>query len=246
MLLLLMYHQIIDPGLDYKVSIDKFTEHLKYLQKNFNIVAPGQTGIKDKINICLTFDDAYADFYIHVFPILKTLAIPAVLAIPVNFIEDATKVGNNTRLSVAYPLGLDHKEAHKSPLCTWEEIRKMVATGLVYPASHSFMHPDLTKINFSDAFKEICTSKRIIWIKLEKITEIMVYPFGAQNKQIHLMAKNHYKYLMRIGSAINVSWDQNILYRINADKLWKNNKKICKLNILWWKIKYFVNKIRGK
>lgn len=245
-MLVLMYHQIIDPKLDHEIIVNKFKQHLKYLQQNFNIILPGQIGIKEKINICLTFDDAYADFYIYIFPILKELAIPVVLAIPVGFIKDHTTVDNGIRLSVEYPLGLDHNQAHKSPLCTWDEIRKMVATGLVYPASHSFMHNNLTKINFSEAFKEICTSKRAIWVKLEKITDVMVYPFGAQNKQIHEMAKNHYKYLMRIGNASNINWSQSMLYRINADKFWQRGKKISALNILWWKIMYFFNKIRGK
>ena len=38
MLLILMYHQIVDPKLDTEVSINKFQQHLTYLQKNFNII----------------------------------------------------------------------------------------------------------------------------------------------------------------------------------------------------------------
>lgn len=246
MLLILMYHQIINPKVDLAVSINKFKQHLKYLQQNFNIVLPGQYLAKDRNSVCLTFDDAYVDFYIHVFPILKELHIPAVLAIPVNFIEDVTQVNQQERLSVAYPSGLDLNQAYKAPLCTWNEIRSMVATGLVYPASHSFTHANLTKINFSEVFKEICTSKRVIWIKLEKITEVLIYPFGAQNKSVYSIAKNHYRYLMRISGASNVSWDQKNLYRVNGDYLWQKNKHISKLNILLWKIKYFLNIMLGK
>ncbi len=247
MLLIFVYHQIIDPKFDIEISINKFQQHLKYLQQNFNIILPGQTIFKNKISICLTFDDAYADFYMYIFPILKELNIPAVLAIPAGLIQESTTVIDIERLKVSYPLGLDPKEAPKSPLCTWEEIRKMVATGLIYPASHSFSHANLTKISPQEVFKEICTSKRIIWIKLEKITDIMVYPFGAQNVWVHTMAKNHYKYLMRIGNASNFSWNQRILYRINADSIWQNNKKISKLKIFFlWKIKYLLNKIRSK
>lgn len=246
MLLILMYHQIIDPKNDIEVSINKFKQHLIYLQQNFNIVLPGDCLAKNKISVCLTFDDAYADFYIHIFPLLKLLNIPAILAIPANFIEDFTNVNNVDRLSVKYPLGLEKTETKKSPLCTWEEIRSMVASGLVCPASHSFSHANLAKINFSEVFKEICTSKRIIWIKLEKIAETMVYPFGAQNKQVHNMAKNHYKYLMRIGNACNYSWDQNILYRVSGDNLWKNHKYISIFQIFFWKTKYIINRLRGK
>lgn len=246
MLIILMYHQIINTNIDISGNINKFKQHLKYLQQNFNIVLPGQALSKEKNSICLTFDDAYADFYIYIFPILKEMNIPAVLAIPVNFIQESTTIAERERLSVEYPLGIDPKQAHKSPLCTWDEIRKMVATGLVYPASHSFSHPNLTKINFLEVFKEICTSKRIIWVKLEKITEVLVYPFGAQNSSVYSMAKNHYKYLMRIATAVNISWDQKNLYRINADYFWQNNKAISKLNLFFWKIKYCLNKITGR
>lgn len=244
MLLIFMYHQIINSRVELEVSVNKFQQHLKYLQQNFNIVVPGQTLFKNKISVCLTFDDAYADFYIHIFPILKTLNIPVVLAIPAGLIQDTTAVDNTVRESVVYHYGLDPKEAHKSPLCTWEEIKKMTATGLVYPASHSLTHANLTKINSSEVFKEICASKRTIWVKLEEITEIMVYPFGAQNRYVYAMAKNHYKYLMRIGNASNSSWNQGVLYRIDGDKLWKNNQPISKLKIFLWKINYFLNKLR--
>ena len=244
MLLILMYHQIINPKFDVEISINKFQQHLKYLQQNFNIVVPGQTLFKNKISVCLTFDDAYADFYIYIFPILKTLNIPVVLAIPVGLIQDTTVVDNIVRLSAIYADGLDPKEAYKSPLCTWDEIKKMVTTGLVYPASHSLTHANLAKINSPEVFKEICASKRIIWVKLEEITEIMVYPFGAQNRHVHAMAKNHYKYLMRIGNASNCNWDQKILYRIDGDKLLENNKPISRVKIFLWKINYFFNKLR--
>lgn len=241
-----MYHQIINNSMDIPNNINKFKQHLKYLQSNFNIVLPGQALSKEKIFVCLTFDDAYADFYIYIFPILKEMNIPAVLAIPVNFIQEATTIPEQARLSVEYPYGIDPENAHKSPLCTWDEIRKMVATGLVYPASHSFSHPNLTKINFSEVFKEICTSKRIIWMKLEKITEVLIYPFGAQNNAICSMAKNHYKYLMRIATAVNANWDQKNLYRIDADDFWQNNKAISRLDLFFWKMKYFINKITGR
>ncbi len=246
MLLVLMYHQIVDPKIDAEISINKFLQHLKYLQQNFNIIAPGQTILKDKISVCLTFDDAYVDFYHYVFPILKNLNIPAILAIPAGLIKDTTSVNITNRLSVDYPNGLNAAETTNSPLCTWEEIRTMVASGLIHPASHSLNHKNLAEIPFDEVYQEICVSKRTISLKLEKITETMIYPFGAQNKRVQDMANSHYKYVMRIGGASNCNWDQKVLYRIDADQFWKNNKTISVLNIFLWKIKYWCNKIRGK
>ena len=65
MLLILMYHQIIEPQVDPEISVSKLEEHLKYLQENFNIIVPGQNLLKN--NVCLTFDDAYIDFYHYIF-----------------------------------------------------------------------------------------------------------------------------------------------------------------------------------
>jgi len=246
MLLILMYHQIVDPKLDTEISINKFQQHLTYLQKNFNIIIPGQTIFKDKISVCLTFDDAYADFYCHIFPLLKKLNIPAVLAIPSGLIEDHTSVDQKARLAISYPDALNDAKASNSPLCTWEEIRAMIGSGLIQPASHSLTHKNLAKINFNEIYQELCVSKRIISLKLENITEIFVYPFGAHNRNTQDMANSHYKYVMRIGNASNCNWNQKILYRIDADHFWKHDKKISVANLILWKIKYYFNKIRGK
>lgn len=245
MLLILMYHNIVSSNLDPEISLGNLEQHFKFLQKNFNITLPGQNLLKK--NVCLTFDDAYIDFYHYVFPLLKKLNIPAVLAIPTGLIEDHTDVDLNLRLKAATNLLQDGiTKIENSPLCTWEEIKKMVNSGLVYPASHSLSHRNLSKIEYNEAYKEICISKRNILIKLENIGDTLIYPFGAYNNKIQNMANTHYRYVMRIGGAINKNWDQKVLYRVNADPFWKNNKKISNLNFLLWKIKYYFNMLRKK
>lgn len=242
-----MYHQIVDPKINAEISINKFQQHLTYLKQNFNIISPGQIATdQSKISICLTFDDAYIDFYHYIFPILKKLNIPATLAIPVGLIEDTTTVNLETRLAVNYPDGLNIAAAANSPLCTWSEIKTMLASGLVYPASHSLTHKDLAEITFDQAYQELCVSKRIILTKLENITETLIYPFGKSNRLIQKMANSHYKYVMRIGNASNRSWNQKILYRIDADPFWKHNKKISLVDLILLKAKYWYNRARGK
>lgn len=246
MLLILMYHQIVHPPIDPEININKFKQHLIYLQQNFNIISPGQTILKNKPSVCLTFDDAYIDFYYYIFPILKTMNIPAILAIPAGLIKDTTTIDIKKRLTVPYPEGLNSNQSSNSPLCTWSEIREMIGSGLVYPASHSLTHKNLATINFSEAYQELCISSHIISVKLEKIAEIFVYPFGRYNACVQDMANNHYKYVMRIGGASNCNWNQKILYRIDGDKFWQNNNQISLFNIILWKIKYWCNKLRNK
>jgi peptidoglycan/xylan/chitin deacetylase (PgdA/CDA1 family) len=241
-----MYHQIIDPLEDLKVNLDKFEQHLKYLQQNFHIIIPGQKILRKKISVCLTFDDAYADFYEFIYPLLKKLQIPSILGIPSGLIQDSTEIDINQRLAVSYPQGLNAEEAHRSPLCTWKEIKAMVSSGFVHPASHTHNHQNLGIISLGEAYEELCVSKRKILAKLEKIAETFIYPFGAKNSQVQNIANNHYQYVMRIGNSSNNNWHQKILYRIDADPFWKNNKKISFANLLSWKIKYWWNRIRGR
>jgi Polysaccharide deacetylase len=249
MLLILMYHQIVNSSssLDLEISIKNFENHLSYLQTNFNIVVPGENILKNKISVCLTFNDAYVDLYHYIFPLLKKFNIPAVLGITAGFIENTTNLDLTNNLGGAdYYKGINEEQPANVSLCTWEEIRIMVRSGFFFPASNSLNHKNLKLINKEDAYQEICRSKRIISLKLETIPEIFIYPFDAYTNRIHEITKAHYKYIMRMGEASNSSWEQNILYRINADQFWKNQKKISNSHIFAWKIKQYINKIRSK
>ena len=60
MLISLMYHHI--NGKEFSNDLEVFEKHLEYLTKNYMIVTPDDELKLDK-NLCLTFDDAYFDFY---------------------------------------------------------------------------------------------------------------------------------------------------------------------------------------
>jgi peptidoglycan/xylan/chitin deacetylase (PgdA/CDA1 family) len=129
-----MFHRVNDVTLGY--CPDVFAKYLHYLVRNFPIVVPGEKLPNAGIAICLTFDDAYYDFYHNVFPLLKKHQIKAVLAVPVKYIVDETSVANQTRLEVPYVQGMENpKYAQKIPFCTWNELREMSQSGLVEIAS---------------------------------------------------------------------------------------------------------------
>ena len=62
-----MYHHVNSDRCSNDLAI--FEEHLKYIKNNFKTIFPGEE-ITSK-SVCLTFDDAYADFYFLIFPLLK-------------------------------------------------------------------------------------------------------------------------------------------------------------------------------
>ena len=226
MLLVLMYHQVFNPK-DHQ-SLELFKEHLNYLNDNFPIILPGEPLVNNNVNICLTFDDAYSDFYHYVFPILKQKKIAAVLGIPTDFIQNTTNQNNNF-------------------FCTWPEIKEMVASKYVKPASHTCTHADLTKKNI-DLLFEIQTSKEKLYEILKTSIDTFIYPFGKTTKHIHTLTHAHYKYCMRIGSAINKNWynHNGLIYRINADPIWQQKQHITSKLLIKTKFKYYLNYIRKK
>jgi len=245
MLLILMYHQIADP-MDTQ-SLSAFNQHLIYLVENFKIVLPGDPVPAKQLSICLTFDDAYFDFYHHIYPLLRAYNIKAMLGIPTAFIQERRDVDKSTRLGIAYPEGLETLNHPKQPLCCWDEIIDMVQSGYVKPASHTHSH-----CNFLDKStlleKEIVGSKTLLEAKLKIPVDSFIYPYGNMTHKAHRIVKQHYEYGLRIGSAVNRNWQSHnkLYYRIDADHLWKDNKPFDMPMIKRFQRKFWLNKLRGR
>ncbi|MBS0358290.1 MAG: polysaccharide deacetylase family protein [Proteobacteria bacterium] len=218
MIINLMYHRVTVTNFTHEP--EAFEQHLKTLVSRYPIVVPGDYVPKNKAAVCLTFDDAYYDFYHVVFPLLKKYNVKAVLAIPVKFILDTTSIASETRLKVPYNDAMNQYESHAT-LCTWQEIQEMVNTGLVIPASHSYSHRDLTKSEV-DLKQEVIDSKSLLQEKTQCNITTFVYPYGKMTRALNRFVKKHYEYAMRIGSALNLDWQNfhGIHYRVDAEKIW--------------------------
>ena len=63
------------------LTLKTFESHLKFYKKYFNVVSLDdyyrQKFSKDKFNICLTFDDGFANNYKYVLPLLERYKLPA-------------------------------------------------------------------------------------------------------------------------------------------------------------------------
>lgn len=246
MLLVLLYHRI--NAAEYSNGLDIFSAHLKFLAERYPVVLPGDPLPPGKMSVCLTFDDAYLDFYQYVFPLLCELKIRALLGVPVKYIIESTALDPGTRLSVPYDEAMATEVyAKKAPFCTWNEISKMVASGFVEVASHSYSHRDLTDLGV-DLEKEIVGSKTLLEEKLPQKVTTFIYPFGKVNKKIHSFVTRHYSYAMRIGSALNRDWHNShgLIYRVHGDHLPNPTQPLKKINLPGYLFKYIINTIRGK
>ncbi len=243
--LCLLFHRI--GGSAYSNDPELFRKTADLIRTRYRVVVPGDAPAAGMLDVCLTFDDAYYDFYHHVFPLLRQLNMRALLAVPVKYILDRSSVSAGVRL------GVPHSEAmkeevfrEKAPFCTWEEIEEMVESGLVVPASHSFSHCAMTEA--TDPEREIVGSKEVLKQKLGRDVTTFVYPYGKCDAAVHETVMRHYDTAMRIGNAFNLNWHNRngLLYRVNADNLTSPDEPFGRARMVRYFLKMLSNMARGK
>lgn len=226
MIAILLYHHAFSDK--YGNAPEMLEEHFSYIAKHYQTVHPGQVS-ENPLSVCLTFDDAYFDFYAYAFPLLQKYGLKSILAVPTALIEDATHLSPKERL---------RKNAH----CTWEEIDEMATSPLIQLASHSHTHVNLK--SDADLAQEIVFSKERL--QSHAPVNTFVFPYGSFSSEALELATKHYKYVMRIGGAFNQSWDQRLLYRVPCDRLTAPSQPFQLLNRLRYQACYHLNKARSR
>jgi peptidoglycan/xylan/chitin deacetylase (PgdA/CDA1 family) len=237
MLLSTMYHHINSDR--FTNDLDRFEQHLQYVIDRFDIVVPGDSLSRQRESLCLTFDDAYYDFYHYVFPLLKKYQIKVLLAVPTTYILEDTDLPPQKRLS------LKHQEYYRgenprdfAPFCTWKELREMHESGHVLMASHSHNHRDLTLPNI-DLHEEAVTSKIILEREIGEKIESFVLPFGRYNRRSFELLQKHYRYIFKVGQGVNPDFRgiRGLIYRIDGDNM-ENDRSIFSFkSMLGYRIK---------
>lgn len=238
MILIIMYHRLVGLG---KLSNCKslFCDHLKYIKDHYPVILPGDPA--KQLSICLTFDDAFFDFYSDIFPLLEQMNLRAVLGVPTKYILEKSDRSKEQRLSIPYHQAQSlYKQA---PYCTWQELKEIAHTGLVEIASHSHSHPNMTLPGI-DLHQEMILSKQLIEEHLSQSVSTFIYPFGKTNQHLHREIKKVYAYDMRIGEAINDSWQaKKPLCRINGDCLSSVAAPFKIKSMIQYFVKYAVEKL---
>jgi len=244
MLTALLYHKIGDGK--YANPLPQFEAHLKWIAAHYPTVLPGDK-LPEGTSVCLTFDDAFFDFYHFVFPLLKKYNLKALLSVPTAFIPLSTSFSPEKRLEkvATFP---DKAPPLPSPaFCTWDELKTLSDSPLIQIASHSLHHRPLISPDV-DPKNELTASKDLLESNLGLTITTFVYPFGIFNKAVHTLAQKHYKIIMRIGEALNRSWSNsnNLCYRINADRLPHPNYPFSNLLHFKYTARYILNTLRKK
>jgi peptidoglycan/xylan/chitin deacetylase (PgdA/CDA1 family) len=214
MLIILLYHRAFVSR--YGNSPEVLRKHFHYLSNNYPITLPLEPLIPNKINICISFDDATFDFYHVVYPLLKEFNLRALLAVPAAYIAEDNLHPPEERLSSIVEFS---STAQPAPLsfCSFKELKEMVDSSHVQIASHGMTHVDLSRQDVDLKF-ELESSKKLLETALQISIDTFVFPYGKYNKQILIDARKIYKAVLRIGSGLNFSWKDPLLLRVNADQ----------------------------
>lgn len=214
MLIILLYHRAFTSR--YGNSPEVLRNHFQYLKNHHPITSPLDPLIPNKINICISFDDATFDFYHVVYPLLKEFNLKALLAVPAAYIAKENFNSPEERMSSIVEFST--KEA-PSPIsfCSFKELKEMVDSSHVCIASHGMTHINLSKEGVDLKF-EIEESKKILETTLQIPVDTFVFPYGKYNKHVLSEVKKNYKAALRIGNGLNFSWKDPLLLRINADQ----------------------------
>lgn len=177
----LMYHRIADSGSNhlarYRTSPEQFEQQLAFLRKN------GYYGITlrqwwyqisrrqplDGRAVLLTFDDGYADFFEHAWPLLDAYKFPATVFI----VADA--VGGHAD----WDSDLDDPPA----LLDWPTIRRLAASGIDF-GSHSGSHRALTSLSPRDALAQEQAARATFERELGQPVSTLAYPYGAVDEVV--------------------------------------------------------------
>ncbi|HKB07138.1 MAG TPA: polysaccharide deacetylase family protein [Candidatus Polarisedimenticolia bacterium] len=129
-----------------------------------------------KRSVVLTFDDGFRGQFVHAYPVLQRLRLPATLFMV---------AGYAGRYSFLRHLGLEDPPAARGatpPLAwlplSWDELKEMQRHGIEI-GSHSLSHRSLGVLSDSEAAFEAHSSRRMLEEHLGAPISLFAYPFGS-------------------------------------------------------------------
>ena len=205
--LVLCYHSVptVFNGDPDGVSVLNLAQQLAWLRESGYTAISMQDVIKAKHGMkplperafLLTVDDGFADFYTHVFPLLKLFKVPAVFGLVGRWIEEPTVSQNET-----------DPYFRQQRFVTWAQVKEMSDSGWVEIASHSYdlhhgivanpqgnVKPAAVTLQYDKATKRYETPEQqrlrvrkdleknaaLIEKHTGKPPRIMVWPYGAMD-----------------------------------------------------------------
>lgn len=239
-LLALMYHQA-RPGPSGNAP-SMLDAHFARIADAYRCVLPGEPLDPCRLNVCLTFDDGYFDFYDAVFPLLERHGLRALLAVPPAIVPERASLPRAARLEAI--ADLDGRRPDPEGLCTWGELEEMARSGRVAIAAHGNSHRrvDLPGVDLEE---EVATPGALLAARLGQPVETFVFPFGRFSRAALRLARQHYRHVFRIGGGDNPGWG-GLLYRVRADGLASPDAPFAPRRRAGYRARRYWSRLRGR
>lgn len=171
----LMYHSLDDSGSPISVSPRDFERHLDWMVAEGIAVPTFGEFMKDAPGdrtLCLTFDDAFANFATEAWPRLKERGLNATLYVV------SGRAGKTNQWPGEAPSSIP-----ELPLLGWDSLAKLADEGCEL-GCHSHNHHHLTTLDQEQVATEISQSLDLIEERTGQRPISLAYPYGSYNEEI--------------------------------------------------------------
>ena len=184
MIPILMYHRVADilPEKDLyrgmSMSPEKFDAQMRYLSENGYRAASLSEVLQDqrsgtssrRKSVVITFDDGYLDNYETAWPILKKYGLTATIFLV------ADRIGKNNDWD-------QHAEDPSTRLMKLSEIHEMKQGGIEF-GSHTLSHAALTRVDKSEAWRQIHDSRLVLTESIGMPIRFFSYPYDLVDGEV--------------------------------------------------------------
>jgi peptidoglycan/xylan/chitin deacetylase (PgdA/CDA1 family) len=182
-LLILEYHRVADDGPEalkpWRVSPDAFARHVACIH-NLGIPVVTFDGwieggpCDDAASaapsaIAITFDDAYEDFALEAWPVLRAYGFPAHVFVPTG------KVGGTSEWDKAH--------GPCARILDWPAMRRLSGEGVRFGA-HGVTHRALSRLAPEELEAELVGSREALEAELGASIDAIAYPYGMFNGEV--------------------------------------------------------------
>jgi len=175
----LMYHMIKEhlpndrKRNKWRVKPEDFEKQMEWFAKNewhsYTISELVEAEYLPPKSFCITFDDGYEDNYTYAFNILKKHGFKATIYLVPGYRQNTWEKFEGSEYDT---------------LLTKEQIKKMLASGLIEFGSHTLNHKNLLTISREIAKEEIVSSKTEVEAITKSVCKAFAYPYGKYDHQI--------------------------------------------------------------
>lgn len=179
---ILTWHAIEETPSPISVGRGAFADQVAFLASSRVRVAPLSDILEAEDDaVALTFDDAFASFSEHAWPMLRDAGLPATVFVVTDHVGDCNRWGNRAEPGIP-----------DLPLANWDDLARVADEGAEI-GCHSRRHPRLDTIDDAALEEETHGACQILRERLGIAPTSYCYPFGVAGRRERDAAAREFK-----------------------------------------------------